>query len=634
MTLDSLAQTNCDPKTGELTMQAQPDRVGPHNADAARSGPISAPPPGVRYTAKGVLGVGGMGEVRLLKDELIKRDVAAKFLNPALRDRFSYPDLCSLFLREASLQARLEHPAIVPVYDLGMSEDGNPYFTMKNVRGMTLREILDGLRKEDAPVVAKYSRRKLLTAFNAVCLAVAYAHDHGMVHRDLKPSNIMLGGFGETYVLDWGIALEMGAPAPPPEFKIFNGKIGTAGYMAPEQVKGGDKVVSPALDIYALGSILFELLTLEPLHPGERQEAILRSTLSGVDARPSTRARGAEVPPELDEICVRATASDPRARFASVLEMSEALERFLDGERDLSLRLSLAEDQVRSAEAALDVRRDAAPELEEQCLGAALRGVGRALALVPDHVPAIRVLADLLRDPPRQLPREARDAVALAQQGRARMLSKKASTHTFLVALILMPLALWMGVREPWSAVVLLATSLLVIAGTRLWARSPQLDWLNYLLGAAIAIRGLVMARIFGPLFFPLTTFLSLFGVLGRRDRLMKAFIYGLNAVVIILPALMDVAGAGTSSYYRNVDGNLLITSHLLAFPPIPTFTFLLVHNIIIALVFLDSALGFGAQLDEMQSREQYRSWLLRQLVPRRVAGVELPRGGLAAEAR
>ncbi len=156
-----------------------------------------------RYVERQQLGLGSMGEVFLCKDTRIGRDVAKKVLLPNHRHDAT---LRARFLRETRIQGQLEHPSIVPVYDLGLDDDGSTYFTMKCLRGMTLKQVLRGLRDEDAEIVRKYNRRRLLTAFSSVCLTIDFAHSRGVLHRDLKPSNVMLGNYGEVYVLDWGIA--------------------------------------------------------------------------------------------------------------------------------------------------------------------------------------------------------------------------------------------------------------------------------------------------------------------------------------------------------------------------------------------------------------------------------------------
>src|SRR5262249_27740658 len=158
----------------------------------------------------GALAAGGMGEILLAKDTRIARRVAVKVLKTDLRTNAEFR---SRFLQEARLQGQLEHPAIVPVHDLGERPDGDLFFSMKCVRGGTLLEAINAVRRGEQ--TASISRRRLLSAFSRVCLAVDFAHSRGVVHRDIKPGNIMLGDFGEVYVLDWGIAKLVDAPETP-----------------------------------------------------------------------------------------------------------------------------------------------------------------------------------------------------------------------------------------------------------------------------------------------------------------------------------------------------------------------------------------------------------------------------------
>ncbi len=251
-----------------------------------------------RYEPGAPLGAGGMGEVRLCRDRMIGREVAVKKVLPA---HAQVSESRARFAREARVQGQLEHPAIVPVYDFGVDHEGKPYFTMKRVRGVTLESVIDALRRGDEATSRTYTLHKLLGAFVHVCLAIDFAHEHGVLHRDLKPSNVMLGGYGEVYVLDWGLAKVRSATsdlepdskqAPLPSVDAYGSTptevgsvLGTPGYMAPEQIRGAP--ADERTDVYALGSILFEILTHERLHGDGSVEVMTQRALDGIDARPS-----------------------------------------------------------------------------------------------------------------------------------------------------------------------------------------------------------------------------------------------------------------------------------------------------------------------------------------------------------
>jgi serine/threonine-protein kinase len=284
---------------------AYADTAAPYDhASVVSSTPSLLPGARERYTIGDVIGEGGMGEVRLCKDARIGRDVAMKVVH---RSRGSRSDMRTRFLREARVQGQLEHPAIVPVYDVDVLPDGALYFTMKRIRGVTLADVVELLAAKDDAAQKEYSRRRLLTAFSSVCLAVDFAHTRGVLHRDLKPENVMLGAYGEVYVLDWGVAkvdgdvedaVESSAPDMIDDTKTLAGAlVGTPGYMAPEQLEG--KTVDRRADVYALGVVLFELLTYETLHPRAPTNATLASTLTGAEDRLATLAQAREVPPEL-----------------------------------------------------------------------------------------------------------------------------------------------------------------------------------------------------------------------------------------------------------------------------------------------------------------------------------------------
>jgi len=290
----------------------------------------------------------------------------------------------SRFFREACIQGRLDHPAIVPVHELGVDQDGRPFFTMKKLTGTTLCDKL----LDDEPHL------RLLRAFVDVCLAVEFAHSRGVIHRDLKPANIVLGDYGEVYVLDWGIAKLVDDD----EHTGVGATIGTPGYMSPEQISNAADVDERA-DVYALGCMLFEILAGEPLHP--RGDDGIASALAGCDARPSVRAPSYDIPPELDALCVAATAGERSARMRSPRQLGEGVQRYLDGDRDLALRQQLARahlDAARTAYAAGDQR-------------VAMRDSARSLALDPQLAGAAELVSRLMLEPPRVRPPEVQELI-------------------------------------------------------------------------------------------------------------------------------------------------------------------------------------------------------------------------------
>jgi serine/threonine-protein kinase len=398
-----------------------------------------APPRAVGYTIGALIGRGGMGEVLLAHDARIDRDVALK----RMRDAAPSSGAVARFLREAKIQARLDHPAIVPVHELGEDDQHRPYFTMKRIAGTTLAALV-------ADPAA--TPQRLLRAFVDVCLAIARAHALGVVHRDLKPSNVMLGDFGEVYVLDWGVARVLAeaddvvASAASAEGATEVGAVlGTPGYMAPEQAAG--ELVGTASDVYALGCILFELLARERLHvalPADYER----------DPSPASR-RGAPIAPELDAACVAALAVDAAAR-PSARDLADRVQGYLDGDRDLERRRALAADQLARARGAL-AADDRATAIYE---------AGRALALDPESD-----AGDLLRElvehkptvpPPPLVARfaELDRAVALTQYRQA--------TRYFLGFYAFLPLVIWQGTSTWWPYVLLyVAVTAFIIGGWR-----------------------------------------------------------------------------------------------------------------------------------------------------------------------
>jgi serine/threonine-protein kinase len=350
-----------------------------------------------RYPRGPLLGAGGMGAVELRRDARIGRRVAYKTLHAELDE----PDMRQRFLREALIQAQLEHPSIVPVYEVGDGEEG-VFFTMQRVRGRTLSRVIDGLVEGDPEIRARFNERRLLTAFVQVCQALHHAHARGVVHRDLKPSNIMLGELGEVYVLDWGIArvgddppieAEPRTSVPPlaidtgPRMTASDAVLGTLAYMAPEQLAGVE--VDARADVYALGLVLYEILTHKHFRASATYPSVVGQIADGRVARPSDVRP--DVDPELDAICARATAIAAFDRFESAKALADAVERVLDGVRDAEARATAATRHLERARALLasEPRRDVDRDR-------AMHELLRAVTLDPTATEARELLVELL----------------------------------------------------------------------------------------------------------------------------------------------------------------------------------------------------------------------------------------------
>lgn len=272
-----------------------------------------------------MLGKGGQGVVWRGRDEVLRREVALKQLR---RELAGDDATLAAFLREARLTAMLEHPGIVPLHDLGLSADGFPTLVLRRIEGQSLAETLAQTPSLDA-------RLSLVPALLRACQAVAYAHQRHVVHRDLKPQNIMLGPLGETYVLDWGLAL-VGAAADAPEItapREGSGVVGTPAYMSPEQALG--LPADERSDVWGLGACLYQLLTGHPpIGGGSVQSAMGHA--AGAQISP-VRAMEPGVPDDLAAICEKALSSERSARYPSAVALAGDLERWLAG-RTVSAR--------------------------------------------------------------------------------------------------------------------------------------------------------------------------------------------------------------------------------------------------------------------------------------------------------
>jgi len=301
-----------------------------------------------RYEPVEELARGAMGAILRVVDRDLGRELAMKVMlargdaTSEGAERQTGPDVVARFVEEARVTGRLEHPGIPPVHDFGVDSEGNFYFTMPWIRGQTLREVFRRVRAGEPG----WTRARAVGLLLQVCDAVAYAHAQGVVHRDLKPRNVMVGEFGEVFVMDWGLARDRARQevsdiriASPEEDKSSPIRtcqgvvIGTPCYMSPEQARGDSERVGPGTDVYALGAILYELLTEHPpyLPTGSRSSGheILRLVRS--EAPAAVLAERKEVPPELAAICNKAMAREVEARYADVAQLAAELRSFQEG---------------------------------------------------------------------------------------------------------------------------------------------------------------------------------------------------------------------------------------------------------------------------------------------------------------
>ncbi len=310
---------------------------------AAASSDAASSKTNSRYSIVKSHAKGGLGEVFIAEDRDLHRRVAVKEIQAFAADD---PESRARFLLEAEITGRLEHPGIVPVYSLGASAEGRPYYAMRFIQGSSLKEAIEAHHaKTNLSASEKTVEfRQLLTRFVAVCQAVAFAHDRGILHRDLKPANIMLGKFGETLVVDWGLAKVLGKnsqSANEVSALIPKGKddssetrhgaiVGTPAYMSPEQARGEVDGLGPAADIYSLGATLFSIVTGERPVQGASTAELLRNVRDGKTELTTLLHKGASVP--LLAICRKAMAREPIDRFPTALSLAADVERWLADE--------------------------------------------------------------------------------------------------------------------------------------------------------------------------------------------------------------------------------------------------------------------------------------------------------------
>jgi eukaryotic-like serine/threonine-protein kinase len=596
---------------------------GPHDLHAlTETLPGAAPPTprdivddshgalGARYQLGGVIGRGGMGEVMVATDRQIGREVAIK----RIRDGLQTDDRHRRFLREAQIQGGLEHPAIVPVHELSTDDAGRPYFVMKKLAGDTLADVLT--RTPPPP------RQRLLRAFTDVCLAIELAHTRGVIHRDLKPANIMLGDFGEVYVLDWGVARvrddgrDPARPAidsasdAPADLTATGALLGTPGYMAPEQIRG-DAALDHRADLYALGAILFEILTGAPLHPPGT--LALHTTLAGIETRPSARAPELAIGPELDAIVARACAMDPDDRFASARELADQVTAYLDGDRDVAARKQLAAAHLARARAAL-LPAHAIDDPVARRL--ALREASSAFALDPTADEASRIVTRLMLAPPRETPAEVEAALTALDTDTARR-QARLGTGAILGYLGFLPILYFIGIRDLGYLAAYIGLVVASAATTWRLSRAAAIRWpiiTAVVLGQAALVA--LYARIFSP-------FLIAPGVAGAT---LMAFaqhprwgrvgvLWAAMTAAVLVPYLLERAGVLVTTM-RFVGDTLVLRSPALLVHARATELGLSIYVPTMLFVCVFFARQNSRAQREAQRLLEIQKWQLRQLMP------------------
>lgn len=283
-----------------------------------------------RYEMGDELGKGGGGRVVRAFDRVLGRYVAMKIMRS---DGDRRAERLVRFMTEAQTTGQLEHPNIVPIYDFGTLTSGDPYYTMREVRNTSLRRVLARIREEDSEFVAEYSLQRMVRLIQQVCLALSYAHAQGVIHRDLKPDNIMLGDYGEVLLMDWGLArhFEQHLSTNDQALSAEGKTMGTPAYMPPEQARGELASVDELSDVYSIGAILYEVLTLEPPFVGDSPLNVMFEVVEGELVPPSVRAPFRNIPDELERICLRAMAPRKHLRFQSAKAFHDALSEWAEG---------------------------------------------------------------------------------------------------------------------------------------------------------------------------------------------------------------------------------------------------------------------------------------------------------------
>jgi serine/threonine-protein kinase len=433
-----------------------------------------------------------------------------------------------------------------------------------------------------------------------------------VIHRDLKPSNIMLGNYGEVYVLDWGLA-RIEAEAEPSSARTTGrpaagdtesgAMLGTLGYMSPEQMQG--EPVGPPTDIYALGAILFELLAREPLHP--RGMAAIANTLDQPDCSPARRRPDRVIAPELDEVCVAALSSRPGER-PSAHELADRIQRYLDGDRDLARRRTLAAERLAVARAAVD-SGDPGRRAD------AMRAAGQALALDPESQDAALLVGKLMIEVPSRLSESVRPRLRESDRelgARQHAIAAVAMASVLLFA----PLVLWVGVRDWILFALVFALIGVMVVQAAVNARRRSLS-IAGIVACSVAFV-VVLSRFFGP-------FVIVPGIAGTIAAALLSFPtlidrpwipIGAMATGFVAPLICEATGAWSPTW-AIIDNQLLSIPSAIALDPVAGATFLIVSNLSMIVIVGLLARSLAESRRDLHVRLDVQAWHLEQLLPR-----------------
>ena len=293
----------------------------------------------MRYTDFKTIERGGVCLIQSCKDNYLGRIVCHKSLR---KEFINSKEERIRFLREARVTAMLQHPNTIPVYDISRDNRGHYFFTMKLLYGYTLHGIFEKLKENDNEIRREFQLNRLLGAFIQVANALDYAHEHGVIHRDIKPMNIAIGSYGEVHLIDWGLAkvwhkdekiveVEKRVPelSSTKDFRLTHaGKLkATPLYMSPEQVNN-DANLDARSDIYSMGTVLYEILTLETMIEGKTINQLMDNITNGRFLTPSERRPDRNIPRELEDICLKAVQTDPNKRYGKVSDFIDDIREF------------------------------------------------------------------------------------------------------------------------------------------------------------------------------------------------------------------------------------------------------------------------------------------------------------------